>query len=102
MSTALLTHTDGLLHVTPPGMPEQVARLAYIQRALAALDLVRVNPPLADAASIALCHPQSYIDFVRSKMPTDGFAGLDRDTEAVTFLSATSEGAVWRAAGGAV
>lgn len=102
MSTALLTHSDGLLHVTPPGMPEQVARLDYIQRALVDLDLLRVDPPLADDASIALCHPQDYIDFVRSKVPTDGFAGLDRETDAETFLSPTSYNAIWRAAGGAV
>lgn len=102
MKTALLTHADGLLHVNPPGMPEQVARLAYIQRALADLDLVRVDPPLATDASIALCHPPSYIDFVRSKVPDNGYAGLDRETDAETFLSPTSENAVWRAAGGAV
>lgn len=102
MTTALLTHSDGLLHVNPPGMPEQVARLAYIQRALEDLDLVRVDPPLADDASIALCHPQSYIDFVRSTVPDQGYAGLDRGTDAETFLSPTSENAVWRAAGGAV
>ena len=102
MSTALLTHADGLLHVTPTGMPEQVARLAYIQRALADLDLVRVDPPLSEDASIALCHPQDYIDTVRAKMPTDGFAGLDRETDAETFLCPTSENAIWRAAGGAV
>ncbi|WP_415922294.1 histone deacetylase family protein [Tateyamaria sp. SN6-1] len=102
MTTALLTHADGLLHVTPTGMPEQVARLAYIQRALEDLDLLRVGPPLADDADIARCHPQDYIDFVRSKVPADGFAGLDRDTDAETFLSPTSYNAVWRAAGGAV
>ncbi|WP_299727848.1 histone deacetylase family protein [uncultured Tateyamaria sp.] len=102
MTTALLTHADGLLHVNPPGMPEQVARLAYIQRALADLDLLRVDPPLAEDASIALCHPQNYIDTVRSKIPADGYAGLDRETDAETFLCPTSENAIWRAAGGAV
>lgn len=83
-------------------MPEQVARLAYIQRALKDLDLVCIAPPLASDASIALCHPQHYIDSVRAKVPTDGFAGLDRETDAETFLSPTSENAIWRAAGGAV
>ncbi|WP_299281707.1 histone deacetylase family protein [uncultured Tateyamaria sp.] len=102
MRTALLTHADGLAHVTPTGMPEQVARLAYVQRALEDLDLLRVDPPLADDASIALCHPRSYIDFVRSKIPAHGFAGLDRETDAETFLSPTSENAIWRAVGGAV
>lgn len=83
-------------------MPEQVARLAYIQRALKDLDLVCIAPPLASDASIALCHPQHYIDSVRAKVPTDGFAGLDRETDAETFLSPASENAIWRAAGGSV
>ncbi|MEL6887338.1 MAG: histone deacetylase family protein [Pseudomonadota bacterium] len=102
MKTALLTHSDGLLHVIPTGMPEQVARLAYVQKALEDLDVLRIDPPLANDADIARCHPQGYIDFVRSRIPSDGFAGLDRDTDAETFLSPTSEGAVWRGAGGAV
>ena len=102
MKTALLTHADGLLHVTPNGMPEQVARLAYIQRALAELDVVRVDPPLAQDAHIAYCHPQSYIDYVRASIPTEGFTGLDRETDAETFLSPTSYNAIWRAVGGVV
>lgn len=102
MTTALLTHADGLLHVNPPGMPEQVARLAYVQRALDDLELERIEPPIAQDASIARCHPQSYIDFVRGQVPQDGFAGLDRETDAETFLSPTSANAIWRAAGGAV
>ena len=102
MKTALLTHADGLLHVNPPGMPEQVARLDYVQRALADLDLLRVDPPLADDASIARCHPQSYIDSVRARVPAEGYAGLDRETDAETFLCPTSVNAIWRAAGGAV
>ena len=32
--TALVTHEDCLQHVTPPGHPEQVARLEYILEAL--------------------------------------------------------------------
>jgi acetoin utilization deacetylase AcuC-like enzyme len=102
MKTALLTHADGLLHVNPAGMPEQVARLAYIQRALEDLDLLRVDAPLADDAHIARCHPQSYIDHVRNRIPSEGFVGLDRDFNAETFLCPTSLNAIWRAAGGAV
>jgi len=102
MTTALLTHADGLLHVNPPGMPEQVARLDYIQRALKDLDLLRADPPLAKDASIALCHPQTYIDSVRERVPAQGFVGLDTGTDAETFLSPGSANAIWRAAGGAV
>ena len=102
MTTALLTHADGLLHVNPYGMPEQVARLEYIQRALEDLDLMRVDPPIADDAAIARCHPQDYIESVRARIPDEGFVGLDRETDAETFLSPGSENAIWRAAGGAV
>jgi acetoin utilization deacetylase AcuC-like enzyme len=102
MTTALLTHVDGLNHVTPPSAPEQVARLAYIHRALADLPLERIEAPMADDAAIALCHPQSYIDEVRGGMPAEGFACLDIDTDNETFLSPGSYGAIWRAAGGAV
>jgi acetoin utilization deacetylase AcuC-like enzyme len=102
MTTALITHPDGMNHVTPPSAPERVARLTYILRALDDLPLTRVEAPIADDASIALCHPQSYIVTVRGGMPTDGFACLDIDTDNETFLSPGSHGAIWRAAGGAV
>ena len=102
MTTALLSHSDALDHVTPPSAPEQVARLEYIQRALEDLPLDHVAAPLAEDASIALCHPQSYIDEVRSGMPKSGFACLDIDTDNETFLSPGSAGAIWRAVGGAV
>lgn len=98
MTTALVSHPDGMQHVTPPGAPEQVARLEYIQRALDDLPLHRVAAPLADDASIALCHPQGYIDMIRSQMPEHGYATLDADTS----VSPGSGAAIWRAVGGAV
>lgn len=102
MTTALLTHADGLLHHVPAGMPEQVARLAYIQRALEDINLHCVAPPVADDADITRCHPQSYIDNIRARIPDEGFVGLDIGTDDETFVSPTSAGALWRAAGGAV
>mmetsp|Transcript_24080 Transcript_24080/g.44522 ORF Transcript_24080/g.44522 Transcript_24080/m.44522 type:complete len:312 (+) Transcript_24080:2871-3806(+) len=102
MSTAFLSHPDGLNHVTPPSAPEQVARLEYIARALEDLPLDRIEAPMADDASIALCHPRAYIDAVRNGMPKSGFACLDIDTDNETFLSPGSLGAIWRAVGGAV
>lgn len=102
MTTAFLTHPDGALHVTPPGAPEQVARLEYIWRALEDLPLLRHQAPLADDAAIALCHPQDYIDAVRVGMPKSGFGCLEMDTGKETWLSPGSANAVWRAAGGAV
>jgi acetoin utilization deacetylase AcuC-like enzyme len=102
MTTALISHVDGLNHVTPPSAPERVARLDYILRALDDLLIAHIAAPLAVDASIALCHPQSYIDEVRSGMPESGFACLDIDTDNETFLSPGSAGAIWRAVGGAV
>ena len=102
MATALLTHRDGLSHHVPPGAPEQVARLSYIHTALADLDVMRVDAPLAEDGTIARCHPQSYIDSIRNRMPAQGFVGLDIGTDDETFLSPTSHNAIWRGAGGAV
>ena len=98
MTTAFLTHTDCLLHVTPNGAPEQVARLRYITRALDDLDLLRADAPLANDADILRCHPQSHIDYIRNNIPTDGFTSLDADTA----ISSGSLNAAYRAAGGAV
>lgn len=80
MSTALLTHADCLGHVTPDGHPEQVARLDHILHALEPLNLVRVTAPMGDEAAIRLCHPQTYIDMIRSRVPAEKYTQLDGDT----------------------
>ena len=41
MVTALITHPAGLSHATPPGHPEQIARL---ERILAALEGMESGP----------------------------------------------------------
>lgn len=95
MTTALITHPDGLNHVTPPGHPEQVARLEYINRALAGPDfdaLLRVEAPKAEDAHIARVHPQSYIDKIKSIQS----GSLDADTH----MSPGSANAALRGAGG--
>ena len=65
MTTALFTHASGLAHVTPPGHPERVERLAAIHAALdhdAFAALNRRDAPLADRAEVLrgdeaiLCH----------------------------------------------
>ncbi len=83
MVTALLTHPDGLNHVTPPGHPERVDRLMAIYAALDTIEddaLLRVEPPLGEEADVLLCHPQSYIDKIRTAEPESGFVSLDADT----------------------
>ncbi|NNU79304.1 histone deacetylase family protein [Halovulum dunhuangense] len=101
MTTLLVTHDDCLHHVTPPGHPEQVARLEAVRTALAdpAFDaLLREEAPLATDAQIRLAHPQSHLDRIRAAVPSHGFAQLDADTH----LSPGSLQAALRAAGGIV
>ena len=99
MTTALLTHDDGFRHVTPPGHPEQVARLEHVLHALAPMsDLRRVSAPMASESDLLRLHPRSYLDMLRSALPEEGFAQLDADT----FLSPGSLDAAFRGAGAAV
>ncbi|WP_375259107.1 histone deacetylase family protein [Citreimonas sp.] len=98
MATALITHADGLTHVTPAGHPERVARLEHVLHALQGMDLLRVAAPEAEDEDLRLCHPQTYIDRVASGLPRAGTRQLDADT----FLSPGSMRAARRAVGGAM
>ncbi|PSL18351.1 histone deacetylase family protein [Shimia abyssi] len=83
MATALYTHPDCQKHVTPPGHPEQVARLDYIEHALsrpAFAPLDRREAPVCSDADILLCHPQSHLDRITSAEPASGSIALDGDT----------------------
>ncbi|MFY0678948.1 MAG: histone deacetylase family protein [Thalassovita sp.] len=97
MVTALYTHPDCQKHITPSGHPEQVARLDVIEHALSKLSQLDRRPaPLAEDASIQLCHPQSYIDRIQAAIPAQGTCPLDEDTH----LSPTSLEAARRGVGG--
>jgi len=101
MTTALLSHSDCLLHVTPPGHPEQVARLKAIDAALGAEEfayLVRVEAPLAEDAHILRAHPASHLALLASRVPNAGFAEIDGDT----FMCPESLTAARRSAGALV
>lgn len=98
MTTALYTHPDCLSHVTPEGHPEQVARLRHVLAALEGKALDRHEAPLAEEADLRLCHPQRYIDHVRSSEPAEGITQMDPDT----WMSPGSMRAALRAAGGAI
>jgi len=83
MRTGLWTHEAFSGHVTPPGHPEQVARLAYVKQALSDgrfATLVRHAAPLAEDGAILRCHPQSYIDRIVGAEPATGWRQLDADT----------------------
>lgn len=98
MTTALITHEDCYGHVTPPGHPEQVARLDAILGRLEGMDLMRVKAPLAADDDLLRVHPKSHIDAVRAAAPSEGWRSLDGDTH----MSPGTLAAAYRAAGGMV
>ena len=95
MATALIAHDDCYDHVTPPGHPEQVARLDAVLGALKDMDLVRVAAPMAAEADLLRVHPQEHVDAVRAAAPSEGWRSLDADTH----MSVGSLAAAYRAAG---
>ena len=101
MTTALISHSDCLLHVNPPGHPERVERLQAINAALEAEEfayLARVEAPLAEDAQLLRAHPAMHIAFIEARVPRAGFAAIDADT----FLCPASLPAARRAAGAVV
>ena len=98
MKTALITHSDCLDHVTPPGHPEQVARMDAVLGALQGMDLHRASAPMAAEDDVLRVHPKSHLDMLRRAAPAEGWVSLDADTH----LSRGTLAAVWRSAGGAV
>ncbi|MCF6316238.1 MAG: histone deacetylase family protein [Marinosulfonomonas sp.] len=83
MTTLFLTHPDCLLHITPAGHPEQVARLEHVLAVMDApefKDLSREEAPMADEAHILLAHPPAHIERIRDAAPADGWISLDADT----------------------
>jgi acetoin utilization deacetylase AcuC-like enzyme len=101
MPTLLITHAACLNHLTPAGHPERPDRLRAVDQALEAerfQSLVRVEAPVADFDTIALCHPMDYVTAIRDASPREGVVHLDADTA----MSPGSFEAALRAAGGAV
>lgn len=101
MTTALITHTDCLGHVNPPGHPERVERLMAINAALEAEDfayLVRMEAPLAADEPILRAHPAAHLAGIAARIPPRGFAAIDADT----YLCPGSLVAARRAAGAVV
>lgn len=98
MTTLFLTHSDCLQHVTPPGHPEQVARLQYVLKVLEAPkfdDLRREDAPMGQPAHVLLAHPSTHLETLQKAAPTQGQISLDADTH----MSAGSLTAALRAVG---
>ena len=98
MATALITHEECYGHVTPPGHPEQVARLDAVLGALSEFDLTRVTAPFAADDDLLRCHPASHVAAIRAAVPETGWRSLDADTH----LSPGTLAAAMRGAGGCV
>jgi acetoin utilization deacetylase AcuC-like enzyme len=92
----VFTHEAFHGHVTPPGHPERVERLAAVERGLAGLPVERRDCPLGEEAEVLRCHPAGYLARVKATVPREGWAQLDGDT----FLSPGSFEAAMRAVGG--
>ncbi|SIO48757.1 Acetoin utilization deacetylase AcuC [Rhodovulum sp. ES.010] len=98
MTTALISHSASLGHVTPPGHPERVARIEAVNEALTAPEftlLVREEAPLAGDADVLRGHGRGYLDAVKAAIPASGWAQLDPDT----YLSPGSLEAILRGLG---
>ena len=95
MTCLVYSHLDCLGHVTPPGHPERVERLAAVERGLAGLPVERRECPFGDEAEVLRCHPAGYQARVKAAVPLDGWAQLDGDT----FLSPGSYDGAMRAVG---
>lgn len=98
MTTALVTHPDCYDHVTPPGHPEQVARLDAVLGALEGIALERVSAPIAAEDDLLRAHPAAHIAAMKRAAPDEGWRSLDPDTH----MSVGSLKAAYRAAGAAV
>lgn len=101
MTTAYFSHPACLAHENPPGHAEQVARLEYIEAALAAPEfggLDRRDAPICDENAPLLAHPRSHLDAIKAAAPTKGWTQIDADTS----MSPGSLEAAYRAVGGGI
>ncbi|PIB26506.1 acetoin utilization protein [Amylibacter kogurei] len=99
MTTALITHPDGLKHETPQGHPEQVARLQAIFDTLGAAEfdgLLRCDAEMGTDEQVLLAHPSTHLNAIKSASPQTGTISLDADTH----MSAGSLTAAMRGVGG--
>ncbi|MBP6737447.1 MAG: histone deacetylase family protein, partial [Rhodobacteraceae bacterium] len=76
MTTAVYLSEAGRGHLTPPGHPEQVARLTAVAAALSSLDITPRPCPTGDEADVLRCHPPRYLGRVKHGVPATGWAQL--------------------------
>ncbi|MDG4646860.1 histone deacetylase family protein [Roseibacterium sp. SDUM158017] len=101
MTTLIIENAHGLDHDTPPGHPEQVARLKAVSEALSApaFDTARraaAGPALR--ADITQGHSEGYLDQIEDAIPASDRVALDADT----YVSPGSWDAALRGVGGCI
>ncbi|MEW6451955.1 MAG: histone deacetylase family protein [Pseudomonadota bacterium] len=100
MKTLFISHPSSLNHKTPEGHPERPDRMRAINKVFAEErfnPLIRVEAPMTELETIALCHPMDYVKAIRDAAPKEGMIALDGDTT----MSPGSFEASLRAIGGA-
>jgi acetoin utilization deacetylase AcuC-like enzyme len=101
MALALYTHPDMLEHRPGAYHPERPRRLAAVLAGLEdadALDLLKIEAPLASRADLERVHPPGHVEALFQRSPTAGQAFIDPDT----VMSPGSLSAALRAAGAVV
>ena len=98
MSVLLITHPECYDHVTPPGHPEQVARLDAVLGSLKDLGLLEAKAPMVAEDDLLRVHTAAHIKAIRDAAPESGWRSLDTDTH----MSAGTLAAAYRAAGGVI
>ena len=102
MITALVSHTDTVLHEIAPGHPECPGRIGAIGDALMreGLDdlLIHRDAPRATREQLLSAHTEPYVDLIHAKSPNNGSVRLDADTA----MNAHSLEAGLRAAGAGI
>jgi len=84
MSTALISHSDCVLHEISPGHPESPQRIGAISDQLKKQDvydhLKHVEATHAQWSHLLLAHSEAYVDLIHKKAPATGSISLDADT----------------------
>ena len=83
MKTLFISHPASLQHLTPEGHPERPDRIRAINKVFSEErfnPLIRVEAPMTELETVALCHPMDYVKAIRDAAPKEGMIGLDGDT----------------------
>jgi len=93
MTTLLVSHPQGLQHLTPPGHVERPERLLAIEDRLSQSKfdkLMRQNAQTVDLVIAELVHSDGYLKRLRDARPMEGIGIIDGDT----YISAGSYDAI--------